>query len=352
MSDIDYKYNYSKLKEFSEVILKKLGLKDEEAGIISDILIAADLRGISSHGIARLPIYAKRIELGLINPKSKIKILKENQTSALIDADNGMGHIAAYKAMSLCIEKAKIIGMASVAVKNSNHFGINAYYTMMATKENLIGMAFTNTSPLMAPFGGRERLLGSNPLSIAIPSGKEPDIVIDMATSVAARGKLEVAVRKGEGIPIDWAIDKEGRSTTDPKQGLLGALLPFGGPKGYGLAIFVDIVSGILTESSFGPHCGSLFEDLDCPQNIGHFFIAINVKNFLDIDNFQEKMDSMIENIKNSKKAAGFDRIYMPGEIEHKKNAELLLKGITLNKNVINELNGLAKHLGISIHLD
>ena len=349
---LNFVYNYEKLKDFSENILKKLGLKYEEARIISDILIAADLRGISSHGIARLPIYAKRIKLGLINPKPLIRVLKENQTSALLDADNGMGHIAAYKAMDLCIKKAKIVGMASVAVKNSNHFGINAYYTMMGAKENLIGMAFTNTSPLMAPFGGRERLLGSNPLSIAIPSGKEPDIVVDMATSVAARGKLEVAERKGQKIPVDWAIDEEGRTTTDPKEGLLGALLPFGGPKGYGLAIFVDIVSGILTESNFGPDCGSLFGDLERPQNIGHFFTAISIENFIEMEKFQEKMDIMIQKIRNSKKAVGFERIYMPGEIEYEKNTELLKNGIKLNENVINELNGLAKHLEISIHLD
>lgn len=347
----DIFYTSGRVKKFSEDILKNLGLK-EGAKIVSDILIAADLRGISSHGIARLPIYAKRIELGLINPMPEMRILKEKQTSALLDADNGMGHVAAYKAMCLCIEKAKIVGMASVAVKNSNHFGINAYYSMMAAKENLIGMAFTNTSPLMAPFGGKEKLLGSNPLSIAIPAGKEPDIVIDMATSVAARGKLEIAERKGEKIPSDWAIDEEGKVTTDPKKGLLGALLPFGGPKGYGLAIFVDIVSGILTESNFGSDCGSLFGDLDRPQNIGHFFTVINIENFIEIEKFQKIMDTMIQKIRNSKKAVGFERIYMPGEIEFNKNIELLKKGIKLNKNTIKELNELAKKLMVSDHLD
>lgn len=345
-------YKHDKLKKFVQEILKKLELKEEEAKIVSDILITADLRGISSHGIARLPIYAKRIELGLINPKPGIKILKENHTSALLDADNGMGHIAAYEAMNLCIKKAKIAGIASIAVKNSNHFGINAYYTMMAAKENLIGIAFTNTSPLMAPFGGRERLLGSNPLSIAIPSGKEPDIVVDMATSVVPRGKLEVAERKGEKIPNDWAIDEEGKITTDPAKGLSGALLPFGGPKGYGLAIFVDIVSGILTESNFGPDCGSLFEDLDRPQNIGHFFTAINIENFLEIEKFQDKIDIMIKKIRDSKKAEGFNRIYMPGEIEYISNAKFLQNGITLNENVIKQLKELAQNLKVLNSLD
>ncbi len=345
MSDMIFKCD--NLISFSQEILKKLGLNENDAKTVSKILIEADLRGISSHGIARLPIYAKRIEYGLINPKPAIKVLKENQTSALLDADNGMGHIASYQAMELCIKKAKISGTASVAVKNSNHFGINAYYTMMATKANLIGMAFTNTSPLMAPFGGRERLLGSNPLSIAIPAGNEPDVVIDMATSVAARGKLEVAERKGESIPKDWAIDEKGEATIDPRKGLAGALLPFGGPKGYGLAIFVDIVSGIITGSNFGPNCGSLFEDLDRPQNIGHFFLAINIENFIEIKEFKKKMDIMIQNIKTSKKAVGFQRIYMPGEIEYDKHIELLKNGIKLSENTIEQLNKLAQNLGV-----
>lgn len=346
MSNVTYKPE--KLKELSKEIFRKLGLETKEAEIISGVLIEADLRGISSHGIARLPIYAKRIKLGLVNPRPQPKILKENETSALLDADNGMGHIASYKAMEICINKAKKTGTGSVAVKGSNHFGINAYYTMMAARENLIGMAFTNTSPLMVPFGGRERLLGSNPLSIAIPAGNEPDLVLDMATSVAPRGKLEEAARKGFSIPEGWAVDRDGRVTLDPKEGLSGALLPFGGPKGYGLAILVDVLCGVMTGSDFGPDCGSLFADLDRPQNIGHFFMAISIENYMSIDDFKERMDMMVRRIKESNKAAGVNRIYMPGEIEYEKNIELQKTGITLTEEVVNELNDLAERLGIS----
>lgn len=338
----------SELKKFSKEIFKKLGLKDEYAEIISKVLITTDLRGISSHGVARIPIYAKRINMGLINPTPQIKTLRENSTSALLDADNGMGQIASYQAMELCIKKAKEHGMGSIGVTNSNHFGINAFYSMMASKENLIGMVFTNASPLMIPFGGREKLLGSNPLSIAIPAGNEPDVVIDMATSVTARGKIEIAARKGEKIPEGWAIDSEGNATVDPQKALSGSLLPFGGPKGYGLAIFVDIVSGIMTGSCFGSNCGSLFGDMDRPQKIGHFFMAINIENFMEIKEFKDRMDCMIQNIKNSKKAVGFDRIYMPGEIEYDKNMELLERGITVNEKVMNQLKDLAESLEIS----
>ncbi|MFO7996411.1 MAG: Ldh family oxidoreductase [Dehalococcoidia bacterium] len=345
MSNATYKPD--QLRELCIEVFRKLGLKREEAEIISGVLIEADLRGISSHGIARLPIYAKRIRLGLINPNPEPRILKENETAALLDADNGMGHIASYKAMEICIDKAKRTGTGSVAVKNSNHFGINAYYTMMAARKNVIGMAFTNTSPLMVPFGGSEKLLGSNPLSIAIPAGSEPDLVLDMATSVAPRGKLEDAARKGLSIPEGWAVDKGGRVTVDPKEGLSGALLPFGGPKGYGLAICVDIMCGVLTGSDFGPNCGALFGDLDRPQNIGHFFMAINIENYMSIGDFKERMDTMVRTIKESNKAPGVDRIYMPGEIEYEKSIELRKTGITLTTAVVNELNDLAESLGI-----
>jgi LDH2 family malate/lactate/ureidoglycolate dehydrogenase len=339
------------LLKFSKQIFDKLGLNEQDSEIVSRILIETDLRGINSHGVARIPIYAKRIKLGLINPKPNVKIIKESNTSALIDADNGMGHIASYKAMKMCIDKAKKYGMGSTGVRNSNHFGINAFYSMMASAEGLIGMTFTNTSPLMAPFGGRERLLGSNPLCIAVPAGEEPDVVLDMATSVVARGKIEVAARKGMKIPEGWAIDTEGRVTVDPKQALEGALLPFGGPKGYGLAMLVDILSGVLTGSQFGPETGSLFGDLDRPQEIGHFFMAVNIENFMPLETFKQRMDSMIRRIRNSEKAKGFDRIYMPGEIEHEKTLELQKTGIPVNDKVISQLNDLAASLDISERL-
>lgn len=341
-------YSAEVLKGFSSKVFQKLGFSEENAGIISDILIAADLRGINSHGVARLPIYAKRIQKNLINTKANIKAIRENATSAILDADNSMGHVVAYQGMKLCIEKAQKVGIGAVGVRSSNHFGINAYYTMMAAQENLIGMTFTNTSPLMAPFGGREALLGSNPLSIAIPAGKEPTMVVDMATSVVARGKLEVAAREGKAIPEGWAIDAEGRATVDPVKGLAGVLLPFGGPKGYGLALLVDILSGVLTGAKYGPEAGSLFGDMDRPQDIGHFFIAISVENFMDINTFKTRMDSMIQSIRESKKAVGFDRIFMPGEIEYEKSKDLSVKGIPVNQAVLEELNTLATALGVA----
>lgn len=342
-----YTYSPDSLKEFAGSIFHKLGLSKEDAEIVSDVLITTDLRGISSHGVARIPIYAKRIRLELINPRPENQVLKENTCTALMDGDNGMGQVASYKAMKMCIKKAQYNGIASVAVKNSNHFGINAYYTMMAAKEGLIGMAFTNTSPLMAPFGGRERLLGSNPLSIAVPAGEEPDVVIDMATSVVARGKLEVAVKKGREIPRDWAVDEEGNFTTDPKRALQGALLPFGGHKGYGLALLVDILSGVLTGSKYGPHTGSLFGNMERSQEIGHFFLAINVDNFRNYSQFTEEMDEMMGGIKNSQKAKGFSRIYTPGEIEFERYQELLINGVVVNHKVQEELNSLAQKLGV-----
>lgn len=343
----NYIFNPEVLKGFASQIFQKFGLSKADAEIISNVLIETEYRGINSHGIARILIYAERIKKGLINTQPSNQTLRENATSALIDADNGMGHVVSYKAMKLCIDKAKKTGMGAVGVRNSNHFGINAYYSMMASKENLIGMVFTNTSPLMAPFGGREPILGSNPLSIAIPAGDEPDMVIDMATSGAARGKLEVAAREGQKIPEGLAIDAEGRPTVDPAEGLKGALLPFAGPKGYGMCLMVDTFAGVLTGSLFGQNVGSLFGDLDRPQNLGHFFMAFDVENFMPITEFKQRMDQMIQNIRSSKLGAGFNRIYMPGEIEFEKSKEIRAKGITLNETVFCKLNELAKELGV-----
>ncbi|MDD4146615.1 MAG: Ldh family oxidoreductase [Clostridia bacterium] len=344
---VNYTFEPDVLRKFSSRIFQKFGISEADAEVISNVLIETEFRGINSHGIARILIYAQRIEKGLINPRPNFKVLRENATSALLDADNGMGHVISSKAMRLCIEKAKKTGMGTVGVRNSNHFGINAYYSMLASQENLIGMVFTNTSPLMAPFGGREPILGSNPLSIAIPAGVEPDLVVDMATSGAARGKLEVAAREGKKIPEGLAIDAEGRATIDPVEGLKGALLPFAGPKGYGMCLMVDTFAGVLTGSQFGHEVGSLFGNMDRPQNLGHFFLAFDVENFMPIDEFKQRMDQMIQNIRNSKVAAGFNRIYMPGEIEYEKSKKIRAQGITIDETVFRNLNELAQKLGV-----
>lgn len=339
---MDKLFNPNLLKRFMQEVFVKLEVPEENAKITSEILIKADLRGIDSHGVARLPIYAKRLKLGIVNAKANFKVKNETPTSALLDADNGLGQVATYKAMQLCIEKAKKNGVAAVGIQHSNHFGIGAYYSLMAADEGLIGYTCTNASPLVAPFGGREKMLGTNPFAITIPAGKYPHICLDMASTVVARGKLEIALRQNKKIPLTWATDADGKPTDDPAEGLKGTLLPVGGPKGYGLALFVDIISGVLMSSSYGKHTGALFNDLDRPQNIGHFVMAINPGVFQDVDSFKQQVDKVIEEIKASEKAQGVKEIYLPGEIEAN-NEQKRKMGIPLNEKVIEQLLSISK---------
>jgi LDH2 family malate/lactate/ureidoglycolate dehydrogenase len=238
-------------------------------------------------------------------------------------------------------------GIAAVGVKNSNHFGIGAYYAMMGLKDDMIAVVCTNTSPLMAPFGGKEAFLGTNPIAIAIPAGDQYPVVLDMATSLVPRGKIEVAARKGEKIPVGWAIDADGRPTQDPAEALKGTLLPMGGPKGYGLALMVDILAGILTEAAFGDNIGSLFGDMDKPQNVGHFMLAIDPSGFRSLDRFKTTMDNLIVSIKNSAPAEGVKELFLPGEIEYLKTKERSENGFTLNPVVVTNLLKLGKEIGI-----
>ncbi|HHY92635.1 MAG TPA: Ldh family oxidoreductase [Firmicutes bacterium] len=336
------------LKAFAAKVFQNLGIPAADAEVTAQILVQADLRGIDSHGVARLPIYAKRLKLGLINKQPNIKVVRDRPGAAVVDGDNGLGQVVGHKAMTLCLEKARQHGVAVVGVKNSNHFGIGAYYAMMALKEDMIGMVATNTSPLMAPFGGKEALLGTNPIAIAIPAGTQRPVVLDMATSLVPRGKIEIAARKGEKIPVGWAIDQDGRPTQEPEEALKGTLLPMGGPKGYGLALVVDILCGVLTGAAFGAHTGSLFGDLDRPQNIGHFMLAVDVNSFRPLTEFKNTMDSLILSIKNSAPAEGFKELFLPGEIEYIKTEERAQKGIDLNPVVVQNLLDLARELGIA----
>lgn len=329
-------------------ILSKVGVNKHDAEKVADVLVAADLRGIKSHGIARLPIYVKRLHEGLINIHPDIKPIKENKGVAVIDGDNGLGQVASYIAMEKCIELAKDYGISIVGLRNSNHFGIAAYYSMMASKNDLIGFVASNTSPLMAPFGGREAMLGTNPFTVAIPAMNEADIVLDMATSLVPRGKVEVFNREGKEAPIGWGINKEGLNTTDPKEILEGTLLPVGGPKGYGMAVIVDILSGLMTGSTYLNDVGSLFGDRDKSQNLGMVMVAIDISNFNDIDEFKTEIDEYINRVRSSDKAVGNDRIFLPGEIEYNNTLRSINDGIEYSEALTGEISELAKEVGVN----
>ncbi|MCM3762292.1 Ldh family oxidoreductase [Alkalihalobacillus oceani] len=333
-------------KDSLEDLISKLflaaGLDDWQSNTISQHLVLASLRGVDSHGIIRVPIYLKRIEEGLTNKQLEVSIERETPSTALIDAKNSSGIAIATKGMQLAVQKAKKYGIALVGIKNSNHCGMLAAYTQYAARQDCIALATTNAPPNMAPWGGRERFFGTNPLSYGIPTGSETSIVFDMATSVVARGKIISAHKNNQKIPIGWALSKEGKETTDPQEALEGLCLPVGGPKGYGIALLVDVISGLFTGASYGPHIGDLYKDFENKQNVGHFFFVTRADLFQSLQEFKRSMDKMVKEIKQIPLAEGVERIYLPGEIENKTMKDRKIKGIPVSPEIRNDFIELA----------
>lgn len=336
----------SSLKEFCADVLEKNLIPAKEAEVIADSLVDADLIGIKSHGVTKMKDYLNRLEQGIIEKETKMDIVRENATTALYDANNGWGQFAGKVAMELAVEKAIQYGTAAVGVTNSNHFGTASYFTRMAAEQHCIGIAMTNTSPVMVSWGSKEPTLGTNPICIAVPTNGYP-VVLDMATSNAARGKINLAVKNDEDIPEGWAITQDGEHTTDLKEALKGYLLPLG-PKGSGLAMMIDIMTGVMTGSFFGKDVPRMYDDPE-PQNIGHLFIAINPESFMDIDEFKSKMDLRIEQTIKSAPAKGFDQVYMPGDLENLKREKHLKEGLDLTQAIFDELKSLGDKFDIDI---
>jgi len=321
------KLKVDSLREFTINVFTKLGVPVEDAKITADVLIAADQRGVGSHGLQRLGRYTNGLKTGVMKPTTDIKVLKETPNTLLISGGDGLGQVASYHAMKLVIDKALKNNVALAAVRDSNHYGIAGYYSMMALEHDLIGFSVTNSAILVVPTFGRNAVMGTNPISLAVPAGKERPFVLDMATSTVPRGKLEVYEREGKMMPDTWATDELGQATQDASRVLAnlldkkgGGLLPLGGAeeesgghKGYGLCLAVDILSGVLSGSAFGPQ---LYARKDIPAKVSHFFGAIKIDAFIEPARFKGMMDEYIDIIKNSEKAAGQDRIFIHGEKE------------------------------------
>jgi len=349
----------SDLREFAQSVFKYIGCQHEDAALAADVLIKADLRGIDSHGVARLSGYIRLWEKGRINPKPNISIVRETKSTATIDGDAGLGLVVAPKAMDIAIEKSKACGSGWVAVGNSNHFGIAAYHAIKALEFDMIGYALTNASPLVAPTYSKERMLGTNPICYAIPAGKYEPVIIDMATSAAANGKLEIAQRKKKEVTTGWIQTAEGLQTSDAhalKQG--GALLPLGSGietgshKGYGLGAMVDIFSGVLSGANFGPWVPPFVSFLEVLPNLpgkglGHFLGAIQVDGFSDVSVFKSNMDLWIERFKNATPINPAQGVIIPGEPEAAHFKQRQISGIPLIEDVVDDL----KKLALSYHL-
>jgi L-2-hydroxycarboxylate dehydrogenase (NAD+) len=358
-ADIEYRLSTEeKLKAFVSEVLAKVGVAPGDAATVADVLVAADLRGIESHGVARLEsYYVSRIRKGKLNPSPDLKVDRETETSIVLDADNGLGHPAGKRAMLAVIEKAKRHGCAFGAVRNSNHYGIAGYYAMLALEHDMIGIASTNSVRYGAPTYGRQTMLGTNPFAYAIPAEREPAFVFDFATTTVPRGKLEVYQRKEKPLNPGWAIDAEGLPTLDPDAALKGALLPLGGHgvdnsghKGYGLGLLVDILCGVLSGGAFG-------NDLPLPSSgpepgkISHFCGAIKIDGFRDVAGFKRDLDRELRAFKDSEKAPGCERIYVAGEIEYEKTLAHRRDGVPVHVKVWNVLERLAGELGIPFEL-
>ncbi len=353
-------YTYQQLYQFTLNVFKSMGCSNEDATLATSVLLSADLRGIDSHGIARLVGYVRLWEVGRINPTPNIHIVHETPSTAVVDGDKGLGLVVAPKAMQIAIDKAKQVGTGWVSVKNSNHFGIAGYHAMMALSQDMIGMAMTNASALVAPTYSAEKLLGTNPIAVAVPAGKEAPFVADFATTTAANGKLEIAQRKNEPIPKGWAQDAAGHTTTDAailKKG--GALLPLGSEKeqgshkGYALGSIVDIFSGVLSGASFGPWAPPFPAYVPMPDNmpgegLGHFLGAMRIDAFRPAADFKNNMDQWLNRFRTAQPIEGQSQVYVAGDVERIIEGERMKNGIPLVSEVVKDLNELATKLSIA----
>ena len=346
------------LKNFVANVLARVGIDPADAATVADVLVTADLRGIESHGVARLEsYYVSRLRNGQLQAKPDVRVVRETPTSIVMDAGNGLGHPTGKRTMERVIAKAKETGTAFGAVRNSNHYGIAGYYAMMALDHDLIGIASTNSVRYGAPTFGRDMLLGTNPLAFAIPAKNEPSFVLDFATTTVPRGKIEVYNRKEKQLNPGWAIDADGNETTDPQTALKGALLPLGGfgvegggHKGYGLGLLVDILCGVLSGGAFGADL-PLPSDGPQPGKISHFFGAFRIDGFRDVAQFKADMDTELRTFKDSRRTPGHDRIYVAGEIEFEKTAYNREHGVPVHVKVWDGLEKLASELGIPFDL-
>jgi len=328
------------LKRVAVEILKGFKATDEQAELVAESLVRADMRGIDTHGVHFLTLLANRVDAGMIQIPTRLKVIKDEVATGLVDGGDGLGQVGAYRAMEMSIEKARRYGIGMVSVRNTNNVGILAFYTIHAAEEGMIGIIMSNAAPAMPAWGGMEPFFGTNPLSIAVPGDADAPIVLDMSSSMVARGKIRRAERMKETIPLGWALDESGTPTTDPAAAMKGTLLPMGGPKGYGLALMVDILTGLLAGSQYGPRVKTFHQPLG-PTGVGVCTIAIDVERSMPLQQFKVLMKDHAASIRGSKKAGGVSRIYLPGEIELEKEQKSAAEGIELNESLVKSLNNL-----------
>ena len=340
-------YHHDDLFEYASKVLERLEVPPSHAREVAGCLIKAELRGVDSHGLVRLPVYARRVKAGVVNARPQIRLLSSATAAALVDGDNGLGPVVGARAMETAVDLAGQHGTGFVGVRHSNHFGPAGYYVEKAVGLGCIGLAISNAPPNMAPFGGRTRFLGTNPVAVGIPADREPPLIFDASTSVVARGKIIVAAHTGERIPEGWAIDPDGHPTTDADRALAGAVLPFGGPKGSAISFIIDILCGVLTGAAFASQLKTL-EDLSSVQNVGHVLAAVRTDLFMTDAQFRSRMDAILRMLKAAPAGPGASRVLLPGEIELANESRARAGGLALADAIAAQLAHLGDELGIA----
>ncbi len=339
-----------KLEAYVAEIFERGGVPRDEAARVAEALVGADCRGMTSHGVMRVPMYMKKVRAGGFRSGTKGKILRETAGSILLDGEDGLGQVITWRAMEGAIRKARTAGVGVVGVTRSNHFGEGAYYALQAIRADMIGILTTNGSANTPPHGGRSMMAGNLPLTVGVPTREELPILLDMAMCASSKGKIAYAAKKGERIPPGWAVDSAGQPTEDPQKVLDGGwILPIGGYKGWGLILFLDILSGVLTGGPMGPEVTDLFTGAAAtPQGLGHFVMALNIEAFMPVDAFKRRMDARIRAIKNSERLPGVEEILMPGERELRLEHERRRSGVPLSVNVLDQVAAVAAELGVT----
>ena len=349
------------LREFARRVFQHCGVPEADAAEAADVLACADLRGIDSHGVARMRSYFEMLRAGRINPRPQVRIVRSTASTAVVDGDNGLGLVVGPRANRITMEMAERSGSGWVSVRNTNHYGIAGYYVLRALERDLIGWAMTNSTKLVAPLWGAERMLGTNPIAIGFPGNEEPAIVIDMATSAAAYGKIEIALRRGEAIPDGWVATRDGGDTTDPKDMIAGgALLPLGsdrehgGHKGYALAMMVDILSCVLSGANWGPFAIPFALRQEIPERsvgkgIGHFFGALRIDGFIEVDEFKRQIDEYVRVFRATRPAPGTRGPLIPGDPEREAEAVRAREGVPVVMAVVEDLREISRATGIEL---
>ena len=327
-----------------------VGVPANEAQTLADLMIEADLRGSDTHGVIRLPLYVRRIRAGGVNPKPDIRIVSNRPSAALIDGDNGMGHLVMRRAAGLAIEKAKATGVGWVGARMSNHAGPAALYVTMPLQHDMIGLYFAvGSSNHLPPWGGSESLLGTNPMAVAVPAEQEPPIVLDMSPTVAAFGKVRLKAQRGEPMPVGWMIDREGKPLTDPKRADDGYLLPIGEYKGSGLSLIIGLLAGALNRAAMGRDVVDFVKEAGKPTNTGQAIAALSIDAFLPPAEFKRAVDRLIRDIRNSPRLPGVDRIWLPGEQSYTKLLDRRAHGVPVPKALRESLDALARDLNVEL---